>query len=142
MFGDEGDVLDAEVALFGKNTQTFFINYSFQDPWAQYEVAEEDPNAKKKKVVRLRSYQHIARYYDTLCSQAITATVKHIPFMESGPVLTILKYLTIVHNFFAPKISYLVGLFRRNAKLYPFKAVKAEGEGEEETGDEGFCSFF
>ena len=54
-------------------------------------------------------------------------------------MLTIRKYLTIVHNFFAPKISYVVGLCRRHAKLYPFKAVKTEGD--DETGDEGFCYF-
>jgi len=29
VFGDEGDVLDAEVALFGKKYSNLSINYSF-----------------------------------------------------------------------------------------------------------------
>ena len=30
MFGDEGDVIDAEVALFGENTQTFLLIILFR----------------------------------------------------------------------------------------------------------------
>ena len=56
--------------------------------------------------------------------------------MESGPVLMIRKYIMIVYNFCAPKISYVVGICQRHAKLYPFKAVKAEEDNE--AGEEGF----
>ena len=93
VFGDDGDVIDAE------------------DPWAQFEVSEEELARLAKK------------------REAVKVTVKKIPFYETAPFLLARKYYNIVSNFCVPKMTYLIGLCRRHAKLYPFKALKNE-DGE------------
>jgi len=106
VFGDDGDVIDAE------------------DPWAQFELTEEDTTKSvKKEAIKL-------------------AVVKKVPFREWPQVLMIRKYIAAVHGFVSPKIAYCSNFCRRHAKMFPSKSAKSEDDDEDAPDKDGTGKHF